>query len=166
MFHLAYTEDIMAETIHSMRRSNPGMPGRAIAAARDNMLKVLDLRITDYPSGQDATQITDRFDRHVHAAAISGGVDCIITNDHGFTKMPLADRDELEDEIYTPDEFLVLIDDASPSLVRTTTKMQIDHFAKPKHPSYDLPGALVASGCPNFADRVKSRCREIAVSCQ
>jgi hypothetical protein len=115
----------MAETLYRVRRSNPGLEGGAIAAAHDNMITVMDLRVADYPSGHDAAQIADPFDRHIHAAAVAGGVNCIITNDRGFTELPMALRDELEYEIYTPDEFFVLIDDSSPALVRATVQRQI-----------------------------------------
>lgn len=162
MFRLAYTEDIMAETMYHIRRSNPDLDGGVITAAHDNMIKVMDVRIEDYPSGQDATIITDTFDRHIHAAAIAGRVNCVITNDHDFTNLPLTVRDELEYEIYTPDEFFVLIDDSSPSLVRATVKRQIAYFTNGNNPRYNLTDALAASDCPGFAARVKARCQEIA----
>ena len=165
MFRLAYTEDIVAETLYHIRRKNADLDGGVLADVREKIVAVMDVRIRDYPSGQDAIQIADPFDRHIHAAAMAGEVDCIVTSDHGFTKLPVEVRDQLEYEIYTPDEFFVLVDDSSPSLVRATAQRQIEYFGvNRKNPNYDLAGALIRSGCPDFADRVKRRCQELARS--
>ncbi|WP_134728473.1 hypothetical protein [Amycolatopsis nivea] len=72
MFHVFYTEDILAETIQSIRRRNSGLSGTEITKVRDAIAGTMDGRIDDYPSGQDAVALTDPFDRHIHAAAVAG----------------------------------------------------------------------------------------------
>lgn len=163
MFRLAYTEDIMTETLYHLRRNNRDFSGGVISSVRDNIVGVMDIRIRDYPSGQDAEQIADPFDRHIHAAAVAGEADCIITNDHGFTELSVDVRDQLEYEIYTPDEFFVLVDDSSPSLVRATVKRQINYRSQRANSDFDFVRALLDSGCPGFAARVKPRCQELAL---
>ena len=71
-------------------------------------------------------------------------------------------RDRLDYEIYAPDEFFVLVDDSSPSLVRTTVKRQITYRSRRANSDFDFAQALINSGCPVFADRVKLRCQELA----
>ncbi|MET9259389.1 hypothetical protein [Amycolatopsis sp. NPDC004079] len=122
----------------------------------------MDGRIDDYPSGQDAVVLADPFDRHIHAAAIAGSMDCVVSLDHGFTDLPTAARDTLDYEIYTPDEFFLLIDDSSPRLVRATLRRQIRYFSGSGRAHLDFAGALVKSDCPAFAERIAERCREIA----
>ncbi len=163
MFHVCYTEDILAETIQSIRRRNPGLTGTEITKIRDAIAGTMDGRIDDYPSGQDAVMLTDPFDRRIHAAAIPGSMGCVVSLDHGFTNLPTAVRDTLDYEIYTPDEFFLLIDDSSPRLVRATLRRQILYFSGRGGAHPDFAGALVKSGCPAFAERITERCREIAL---
>ncbi|GAA1019504.1 MULTISPECIES: hypothetical protein [Amycolatopsis] len=61
MFHVFYTEDILAETIQSIRRRNPGLTGTEITKIRDAIAGSMDGRIDDYPSGQDAVVLADPF---------------------------------------------------------------------------------------------------------
>lgn len=42
MFHVFYTEDILAETIQSIRRRNPGLTGTEITKIRDAILLIDD----------------------------------------------------------------------------------------------------------------------------
>ncbi|WP_336156695.1 PIN domain-containing protein [Amycolatopsis sp. VC5-11] len=162
MFHVFYTEDILAETIQSIRRRNSGLSGTEITKVRDAIAGTMDGRIDDYPSGQEAVALTDPFDRHIHAAAVAGSMDCVVSLDRGFTDLPTSVRDTLDYEIYTPDEFFVLIDDSSPRLVRATLRRQIQYFSGRGRTHLDFAGALAKSGCPAFAERIARRCREIA----
>lgn len=163
MFQAAYTEDILAETMYRIRRNNSHLTGNQITTIRDQITTTMDLRIEDYPSGQDAQQIADPFDRHIHAAAVAGGMNCIITDDHGFTQLPLNMRDQLEYEIYTPDELFVLVDDSSPSTVLATLKRQIKHRSRHPDASYEFSEELVGAGCAEFATRVRDRCKQLAL---
>ncbi|MGK4593197.1 hypothetical protein [Amycolatopsis sp. w19] len=63
---------------------------------------------------------TDADDEHVHAAAIACSAEIILSCDNGFS-LTGQDPDSLPYEVYTPDEFFVLVDDSSPQLVREVT---------------------------------------------
>lgn len=164
MFQVAYTEDILAETMYHVRRRNLHLSGTQITLVRDQIVGAMDLRIAEYPSGQEAVQVRDPFDRHIHAAAVAGDMDCIITHDKGFTELPVCERDQLEYEIYTADEFFTLVDDSSPSTVLATLRRQIEYRSRKPDARYDFVDALIAADCPVFAGRVRTRCQQLAVS--
>ena len=164
MFQLAYTEDILAEKIYHIRRKNPALTGTQVTVIRDQIVKTMDLRITEYPSGQEAEEIADPFDRHLHAAATAGSVDCVITDDTGFTALPTETRDRLAYELYTSDEFLTLVDDSSPSTVAQTLKRQIDYRSRKPGANYDFVERLIAADCPAFAQRVQHHCRRMSLT--
>lgn len=162
MFQVAYTEDILAETVYRLRRKHPDLSGSQLTIIRDRIVETMDSRIEDYPSGQDAEQIKDPFDRHLHAAAVAGRADCIITLDKGFTQLPPEARDQLNYEIYTPDEFFVLVDDSSSSTVISALSQQIEYWNRHPAATKDPSQALLDARCPDFAVRVKQHCRELA----
>lgn len=163
MFQLAYTEDILAEVLYHIRRNNVGLTGTQITIIRDQIAATMDRRISRYPSGEDALHIGDPFDRHLHAAAVAGAMDCIITDDAGFTGLSVNQRDLLEYEIYTADEFLTLVDDSSPSTVVVALHRQIEHRSRRPGASFDFVERLVAANCPSFAGRVKRHCQQLAL---
>ncbi|WP_133626169.1 hypothetical protein [Enemella evansiae] len=73
MFTLASTEDILAETIHSIRRRYPHMAGGVMARTRELITQTLDEMIRDYPVGDFPG--ADINDSHVHGAAVHAQVD-------------------------------------------------------------------------------------------
>lgn len=66
----------LAEVMYRIRRKRPDLSGSQITALRDQIVGTMDQRIEDYPSGQNASQIADPIDRHVHAAAVAGRMNC------------------------------------------------------------------------------------------
>lgn len=60
------------------------MDGGAVTALVDRLRANFDDRISDYPSGLEHDFLADEFGRHVHAAAVAGHVDLLITQDGGF----------------------------------------------------------------------------------
>lgn len=56
---------------------------------------------------------TDEYDAHLHAAAEYGDVQYAITNDSGFHDVAVAHDEFLGYEVYTPDDFLMLVQRAS-----------------------------------------------------
>jgi hypothetical protein len=153
MFFLYYTVDTLAETINTIRNANPDLDGAKITTIHDRITESMTGRIDHYPGRADAP-ISDIGDHHVHAAAVAGGIDIVVTGDTGFTKLVDAVRDELPYEIQTPDEFLVLADDSWPEIVRAVTKTQFEYWT-PKG-GRNLPTALDKAGCTRFADRVRN----------
>lgn len=159
MFQVTYTEDIMAETMYWIRKNNPDCPGTALTKIRDRIVDSTSGRIDSYDSGRDAEEVKDVFDRHVHAAAVAGQVDGLITSDTGFTTLPNETRDNLNYEIYTPDDFFLLVADSSSHVVVSVIRRQIQHFAEAGIDEIDLPGKLAEAQCPAFGQRVRDLCR-------
>lgn len=160
MFHLHYTVDILSETIYSIRRERPDLTGTQVTLINDQIAAAMDTRIDDYAAGTNSP-LADIFDRHVHAAAVAGRMDCIITLDKGFTDLPENSRDNLGYEIYTPDEFLILADESAARYVQAVILRQLKHF-RSRGIDPQLSERLAASGCPDFADRVREHCRQLA----
>ncbi|MDO8150109.1 PIN domain-containing protein [Isoptericola sp. b408] len=153
IFVTCYTEDIRVETLNNLRKDHPDMDGKALTVVSDRIAKSMWERIEDYPAIPDAP-IADPYDRHVHAAAVAGGVDKLLTCDGGFLKLPEPVTDGLPYEICTPEELFLLVDDGHPDVVRDVARHQWEYHRK-KDPSADLPSYLARAGCPQFAKRVR-----------
>lgn len=163
LFSLHYTEDTLAETIHTVRRMYPDLPGVDVTKIRDKIVNIMDDRIDDYGHGQEEPTIKDPFDRHVHAAATDGQVDILVTADTGFLQLDEVISDRFQYEIYHPDDLFLLVDDADPTLVQVVLQAQIAHRTKVGTPDYDFAGALRKSNCPQFADRITRRLQQLAL---
>lgn len=155
MFRVTYTVDILAETIRSLRRTTD-LDGGNLTRLSDHIEANMDERIEDYPN-RDDSPCDDPFDAHVHSAAVAGRIDLLITQDSGFTKLGDEARDLLPYEIYTPDEFLMLVAESSPSAARNATDMQIEHF---RHTN--LHENLAKAGCPRFSAHIQDICQSRA----
>lgn len=100
-----------------------------------------------------ALQYPDIGDAHLHAAAVHGAVDIIVTRNG----KDLPYSDDLPYEIYEPDDFLVLVDDAAPHAVQAVTELQLRYFHQKcsSDEGVDLPYRLKKAGAPEFATRVR-----------
>lgn len=151
-YQTCWTEDILAETLYHLRRNHPYWRGAQIADIRSKIVGFASGgQIVDYPTDAPSPW-ADPNDRHVHAAAVACSAQYLVTNDRGFQD-PTVDTDQLPYEIYRPDEFFVLVDDAAPNVVRATTRWQIDYYVRSRG-EVDLCAALRDSGCAHFAERV------------
>jgi len=155
MFQLHCTRDVITETMYSLRRKNPMFKGRQTGEVQKRIENSLDEIVPDFDPSIPFAGL-DENDRHVHAAAIAGGTDILLTLDKGF--LNLEDQDSLPYEIFHPDDFLILVDDSSPALVGKVTELQRRYWADKKHHG-GLEAALVKAACPQFADRVKGHLR-------
>ncbi len=153
MFTVYATEDIIAETIYRLRRKRPTAPGHVTSRVSELIREQLDDLVRDYEV-DGSHPGSDKDDAHVHAAAVTAGVNIVLTDDSGFTKLAPEVADQLPYEVQTPDSFFTLIDDSSPSKVKAVTDRQLQHFLGRDNEA-DLPGRLKAAGCPNFAERVR-----------
>lgn len=145
LFTVHYTEDILAETLKAIRRQQPHLEGSVLTG-----------------HGQDEEAITDVYDRHVHAAATDGGMTILVSADHHFLELPEDVKDTFEYEIYHPDDFFLLVDDADPARVRSVLVYQIDYRTQNGQPDYDFAERLRRSDCPQFADRVTQHLQDMA----
>ena len=150
-YRVYWTEDILAETMYQLRRKNPGWDGATTSTIRDRITAVLEGgRIEDF--AVDGTFSGDPNDQHVHAAAIAGDIDVVLTADRGF--FAEGDADSLPYEVYLPDEFFVLVDDSVPRVVSEVATRQVEYHVR-RSGAVDLCAALRRAGCPEFAERVR-----------
>lgn len=162
LFVLLTTEDILAETIRAVRRMNAHLEGTHLTRVREKLDTIIDIRVTEYGHGQDMKAITDEYDRHVHAAAVDGHAHILVTEDKGFLNLPETVTDTLNYEIYQPDDFFMLVNDADPTLVAEVLKFQIEGRPPTGDGNYDYPEALRSANCPQFADAVQQHLRQLA----
>lgn len=160
MFSLYSTEDIMAEVINSMRRAKPRAEGHRTRHRAELIRRSLDEVLSDYP-GNLPFSGSDEHDYHVHAAAVAGRAEFLLTaNSPGdFTSDP--DREQYT--IITPDDFFLLVIDSNQECLVPVVSEQKEYWAK-KPQGLQLDDALINSGCPDFAQRVRSTLQDLAIA--
>lgn len=155
LFSIHWTEDILAETVYHLRRDHPGWSGRKITSIHDRIRQTFEGGRVDDFVDDPSYQGKDPNDRHVHAAAVTCQANILLTDDAGFAGwVDDVESAELPYEIYKPDQFFVLVDDASPELVLRVTAEQQKYWID-KNGGANLPKALRAAGCEYFAERVR-----------
>ena len=157
IYVLKWTEDILAETLNSLRNDHPGWDGAVILRIREKVVGSLRIehRIEEYPADPNYRG-KDPGDAHIHAAAIACGADIVLTcNGSDFLPMD-GSADDLPYEIYGPDDFLLLVDQSSPESTYSMIAAQMAYFYG-KYGSCDLPGFLKLAGAPRFAEKVRQR---------
>lgn len=160
MFVVMATEDVLAETVYRLRRHYPHWDGGQITRIRSSLTENLDEMIDDYAILDDYPG-NDPDDVHVHSAVVAAGADMLITADSGFLSLrDLADT--LPYEIWSIDEFFVLIDDSAPHLVEQVTKKQLLFWNQDPATAGRLIEKLDSSGCPEFAVRVEGHLRDLS----
>jgi predicted nucleic acid-binding protein len=159
LFTVAATEDIVAETIYRVRRRYPEAPGRLTRAIHDRIVDQLDERVDDFEV-DGSWEGADLDDAHVHAAAVAAGSTIVLTADRGFRDLGQDGSDGLPYEVFRPDEFFVLVDDAGSAGVREVVRQQMDYWYA-RRGEVDLPDALRRSACPEFARRVAAHVRSL-----
>ena len=154
-----WTEDILAEVLYRQRRAHPEWDGARTARVRDSICGSLEGgRIEDFTV--DGSFPGDRDDQHVHAAALAGGVDIVLTADGGFTARDV--RAIAPYEVCAPDAFFLAIDDLAPHLVRAAARAQ-EAYHRARGERAWLADALRRAGCPGFAGRVVHHLAAIAL---
>lgn len=152
MFQLHTSFDVLMETVRVTRRRHPTADGRLASDLFLRLNDLLDEVLGDFDGSVDFAG-PDVDDHHVHAAAMSSRADKLLTaNDRHF-----PEADDLPYEVYTPDEFLVLVDDSAPHHVRSVTRQQVDYWQRRRSGGTrvkPLGQALVDAGCPDFGDRI------------
>lgn len=152
-----WTEDILAEVLDRQRRAHPEWDGARTARVRDSICGSLEGgRIEDFTV--DGSFPGDRDDQHVHAAAVGGGIDVVLTADGGFAAPGV--RAVSPYEVCAPDEFFLGVDVAAPHLVRAAAAAQ-DRYHRGRGGPVDLAESLRRAGCRGFADRVEQHLRAL-----
>lgn len=162
VFRARYTEDIMAEVIHSLRRTHPTWPGQTILAIRRRLEGAFEGGLVEKYEIDPEFSGKDPFDAHVHSAALACGAHMILT-DNGRDLLPTGtDENALAYEIWTPDDFFMLVNETAPELVREVTAFQLAYFMEGSD-EVDLPEALRRAGAPHFALCVAHHLQSIPV---
>ncbi len=154
-----WSDDVMAEAMHHLRKANPGWSGGQIARFRERLEETFEVgHVRDYAVDTSYAG-PDPDDAHVHAAAAACQADYLLTcNVRHFR----TGADELPYEVVSPDEFFVLVDDVAPRVVYAVVGEQISHWMR-KSRDVDLVGTLQRAGCPDFAARVFGHLRRRAM---
>lgn len=150
------TVDIVAEVLHSLRRSYPKAPGHLTRRVYERIMDSLDEVIDDYIV-DGSWPGDDPDDAHVHAAAIACRASILLSGDTDFSGVP-DDLDKLLPyEVHTPDSFFTLIDDSAPDDVVRVAIEQHEYWSgrRTDWKPTDLAKKLAAAECPVFAERVQ-----------
>ena len=131
MFLLFTTEDVIAETISKLRDNHPRWDGGQTSSIRASIIEVFDELIEDFDGSVEYLG-ADPNDFHVHAAALSGEVDMLLTCDNGLLNRPNAD--DLAYEAFHPDDFFVLASDSAPLQVRDAVLEQLRFYIEKRGP--------------------------------
>lgn len=153
-FRLRWTEDILAELLYRLRRAFPGHDEGAICGVRDRFVGVAPRgRIAGYSITDDLGDV-DPNDAHVHAAAVHGGVDYLITDDKALQKFAADRDDELPYEVYSGDELLMLVYASAPAVVEEVLVRQVRYHLS-RDGTANAPNALEQAGASEFSATVR-----------
>ncbi|MEX5265797.1 PIN domain-containing protein [Kocuria sp. CPCC 205231] len=159
IFRARYTEDILSTVLTSLRCEHPDWSGQKILDIRRLIERVLEGGLVEEYDIDPAFPGHNVSDAHIHSAAVACGAHIILTDIGQDLLPPEIDPNTLPYEVWTPDEFLVLIDDSAPDLVHEVTAQQLTHCLKESQEA-DLAGDLRRAGAPNFALRVANHLRD------
>ena len=121
LYTVLWTDDILAECTYHLRKANPRWEGGQISRIRESIEEVFpDGRVRDFVVEGGAL---DEGDQHVHAAAVAGGADLILT----MNVEDFPGGDECPYEVYTPGEFFTLVWDSAPGLVERVCR-EMDRY--------------------------------------
>lgn len=150
-YYVYWSEDVLAEAIHHLRKKHPDWSGHRISLIRDRMVATLtmDMRVAEYTIDANF-EGRDPDDAHVHSAALACGAGYLLTANLADFSQGSNDQPY---EVIDPDTFFCLINEAAPALVRSVTAQQMTYWCR-KRPEAKLSEYLRKSGCPEFAAAV------------
>jgi predicted nucleic acid-binding protein len=163
MFRIRWSEDILSEWMYNYRRKNPHLSDQSVGGMRRRLEAAFpSAMVTGYAVDPQTSAVKDKNDAHVHAAALAAGVDIVVSaNVKDFSEDP----DDLDYEVWTPDDFLCLVDDSSPSAVQKVLSEQLEYWRAKRPGSVpDLPLALEDANAAQFADRIRCHLKHFALN--
>ncbi|MFJ7621387.1 MAG: putative nucleic acid-binding protein [Rhodococcus sp. (in: high G+C Gram-positive bacteria)] len=162
LFHLHWTEDVLAELLYHLRKRYPTYADEQIGGVRDRIIQVAPHgRIAGYEIVSDL-EYTDEYDAHLHAAAEHGMIQYVVTHDDDFHKFAVSNDEHLGYEVYTADEFFMLVHRDSIATVREALLAQIAYHRARGKP-FNLAARLDTAGAPNFAAVIRDMMQTRAV---
>ena len=121
-----------------------------LRARRESKFRdAFDEIIEDWTGG-DAANVPDRDDQHVHNAAVFSQAKILLT----MNIKDFGNPDLLPYDLYTPDQFLCLLESSSSFVVREATKIQNAYWQGRRDRGdtvKSLGDALEDAGSPDFA---------------
>lgn len=153
MFQTHTSQDVIVEAGNALRNQKPEAPGKLIDDFLTRVGRYTEI-VAGYPGGK-VHWIEDPGDWHVHHAASHSGADYLLTNDSG-----LSGSDETNYEVYTCDEFFMLINDSAPLATYAVVLDQASYWARKN--GKQLPEVLRGAACPEFADVVRAHLQRAA----
>ena len=159
MFQLHATEDVFVEALHATRKRYPRAPGTLLEDRMEKIRACVDEVLPTFPGDLTFTG-SDEGDYHVHAAAIPSRADVILTQKapEDITRTP----DDEPYEIYTADDFFMLIVTSNPGCLLPCTASQVEYWGP--RGGGQLDDRLVRAGCPQLAARVRKALQTLAMA--
>jgi predicted nucleic acid-binding protein len=154
LYHVRWSEDVLAEAQYSWRRRYPGLHERAIGIQLDRFRRFHAAgRVIGYDPQDYPRPASDEHDWHVLAAAAHAQVDILLTNDaNAFTSEYVQGRFEVQ----KADEFLLMVLDHRPDIVAAVFEFQNDFYrsTEGRPPEY-LLGRLEKAGAARFSREIR-----------
>ena len=151
LYTVLWTDDILTECTYHLRKANPRWEGGKISRIRELIEEVFpDGRVRDFVVEGVAL---DEGDQHVHAAAVAGRADFVLT----MNVKDFPGGDECPYEVYTPGEFFTLVWDSAPGLVERVSRKMDRYWSGKGHPysvAERLRSAEKSAAMKEFARRV------------
>jgi len=147
LYRPLWSDRILAEAREAIEHVHPGADaGKRFADMKDAFSDAL---VTGWEGIQPGISLPDPDDRHVVAAAVTGGAQAIVTAN--LTDFPAAALGPLGLQAIHPDDFLLDQLDLSPPTIVQVIREQAQHTRRPPLTPADLATTLGRAGAPQFA---------------
>ncbi len=140
-----WTEIIQDEWTRNLIKNRPDLTKSKLYRTVDAMNDAFpDAEVYSFEELIELLELPDDNDRHVLAAGIKCKADAIITfNTKDFPKEYLR---EYNIEVYTPDQFVNLLERLNPAIVKQAFENQLDSLINPPMSKEELIRSLVKGG--------------------
>jgi len=149
-----WTEAIHDEWIQNVLQHNPQLSSQRLTRTHRLMNEALrDCLVTEYEDLIDSLTLPDPDDRHVLAAAIRADAEVIVT--YNLKDFPAETLARFDVEAWHPDDFLLVLLDAAPSVVCAAVKRQREGLRNPPKSVEELLATLEGQGLPQAVARLR-----------
>jgi hypothetical protein len=140
-----WTDDILDEVFRNVAADRPDLEPARLARTRDLMNSAIrDVLVEGHQPLVAGLDLPDPDDRHVLAAAIRCGAQCIVT--HNLRDFPRANLEPYGVEAIPPDEFVLDLLDLAPGAVLRVLQEQAAALKRPPTTIEELLEALERNG--------------------
>lgn len=156
MFRPIWSQRILQEASHAIRRVHPDFPGSAIERRVAYMNDAFPgAMVGDFADIEAGLELPDPDDRHVLAAALRAHADAIVTAN--LRDFPAPTMERFDVEVISPDDFLLSQLDMRSAVVVDVLTAQAATTRNPERSLEDVLAALARAGAPAFVDEVRAR---------